>query len=65
MKINDLVKQLNVLKKQHGNLDVNLINSETGYPDLIQNAVLLYPLNGMLCFDRTKPANGVALVTRK
>lgn len=65
MKINELVKQLNALKKQHGNLDVNLINGETGYRDLIQSAVLLYPLNGMMCFDRTKPANGIALVTHK
>jgi hypothetical protein len=65
MKINDLIKMLNDLKKQHGNLPVNLINGDTGYPNGIQNAIPLYPLDGMMCSDRTKPSYGIALVTWK
>ena len=65
MKITELVKQLNALKKQHGNLDVTLINGDTGYPDTIKNAIPLYPLNGILCADRTKPPVSIAVVTWK
>ena len=65
MKITELVKQLNALKKQHGNLDVTLINGDTGYPNTILDAIPLYPLNGILCADRTKPAYAVAVVTWK
>ena len=65
MKIIELVKQLNALKKQHGNLDVTLINGDTGHPNTILDAITLHPLNGIGCSDRTKPAYAVAVVTWK
>ena len=51
MKITQLVKQLNALKKQHGNLDVTLINGDTGHPNTILDAITLHPLNGIGCSE--------------
>lgn len=63
MKINDLVKQLNALKKQHGNLDVGLINGETGYTDSIKDMYAAHPPGANGCADRTKPAVSIVLLT--
>lgn len=65
MKITQLVKQLNALKKQHGNLDVGLINGETGYTDIVQDMYPAHPTGANGCTDRTKPAVSVVLLTYK
>ena len=63
MKITDLIKQLNALKKLHGNVDVVLINGETGYTEDIKSLNTAHPLNNYSCYDRTKPATAVILCT--
>ncbi len=65
MKIAELVKQLNALKKLHGNVDVGLVNGETGYIDSVKSVGTQYPLDHRMCYDRTKPVNGVVLKTYK
>lgn len=65
MKITQLVKQLNALKKQHGNLDVGLINGETGYTDIVQDMYPAHPLGANGCADRSKPVVSVVLLTHK
>lgn len=63
MKINELVKQLNALKKQHGNIDVSVVDSETGYSQLVLSISTAHPLNSMGCYDRSKPAYTLLLNT--
>lgn len=61
MNITDLIKQLNDLKKLHGNVPVVLINGETGYTEDIKSLSTAHALNNFSCYDRTKPATAVIL----
>ena len=65
MKITDVIKQLNALKKMHGNLPVTLINGNTGYTQDVQSVATMHPYDQMGCLDRTKPAVAVVLHTWK
>ena len=59
MNITDLIKQLNDLKKLHGNVDVVLINDETGYTEDIR--VWARPIHSITSAATTKPATAVIL----
>lgn len=65
MKINDLIKQLNALKKIHGNVDVASICGMTGNSVTIQSVSTAHPLTPNSGYDRTKPAYAVLLNTWK
>lgn len=64
MKIADVIKQLSALKKIHGNLPVTLINPSTGYTQPVRSLHTEHPLNGILCYDRSKPAVSIIVTTR-
>ena len=61
MKINDLLKQLNALKKQHGNIDVTILNGMTGYPQAVLSISTIHPYDKNMCYDRSKPVHAVIL----
>jgi hypothetical protein len=56
MKISDLVKQLNALKKAHGNIEVVLVNGITGRPDDVRG---IHPLH--VSSDKTKAVWAVSI----
>ena len=60
MKIKDLIKQLNAIKKVHGgDLSCDLINGVTGNFSSIKSLSLIYPLGKDGCYDRTQKPWGV------
>ena len=61
MKVTDLIKQLNALKKLHGNIDVTTINGETGRTQSVLGLSTEHPLDRIGCYDRTKPAYSIIL----
>ena len=66
MKLNDLIKQLNALKKVHGgDLNCDLMNGVTSNLTAINSLNLVYPLDRNACYDRTKPPCGVWISDHK
>jgi hypothetical protein len=63
MKLNKLITQLKALKTLHGNLDVKLVNSDTGYLDVVTKITTSYPLGKDMCADFSKPVNSVVINT--
>ena len=61
MKVNDLIKQLNALKKLHGNVTVTTINGETGRTQAVLSLSTEHQLDLMGCYDRTKPDYSIIL----
>ena len=59
-----MVKQLNRIKKAHGDLPLYLSDSESGEYQEIQSLLKIWPLNSMGCADFLKHIKGVELNTR-
>lgn len=60
MKLNDLIKQLNAIKKVHGgDLSCDLINAVSGNFSSIKSLSLIYPLGKNGCYDRTQKPCGI------
>ena len=60
MKLNDLIKQLNAIKKAHGgDLDCNVMNCVSGNFSGINSLSLVYPRDRNGCYDRTKQPCGI------
>ena len=60
MKLNDLIKQLNAIKKVHGgDLSCDLMNCVTSDFSSIQSLRLIYPRGADGCYDRTKAPWGI------
>ena len=59
MKISDLIKQLNAIKKVHGDLSCGLLNGVSGNFSSIQSLTLVHPLRKDGCYDHTQKPWGV------
>ena len=56
MKLKDLIKQLNDIKKVHGgDISCDLINCVTGRLSNIESLNLIHPTDVSGAYDRTKP----------
>ena len=62
MKISELVKRLNRIKKEYGDLDVLLLDHESGYHDKAGCLIKCHPINPKTrCGDYDKPIYGVEI----
>jgi hypothetical protein len=60
MKLNDLIKELNAIKKVHGgDLECELMSCVTGSWSSIQSLKLIYPTDRHGVYDRTKAPWGI------
>ena len=60
MKLKDLIKQLNDIKKVHGgDISCDLINCVTGRLSSIKSLNLIHPTDVSGAYDRTKPPVGI------
>jgi len=60
MKLKDLIKQLNDIKKVHGgDISCDLINCVTGRLSSIESLNLIHPTDVSGAYDRTKPPVGI------
>ena len=60
MKLKDLIKQLNDIKKVHGgDISCDLINCVTGRFSSIKSLSLIHPTGANGAYDRTKPPVGI------
>ena len=59
MKIKDLIKQLNAIKKAHGDLNCELLDGVTDSFSSIKSLSLIYPYGKDGCYDRTQKPWGV------
>jgi hypothetical protein len=60
MKLKDLIKQLNDIKKVHGgDISCDLINCVTGNFSGIDSLNLVYPTGANGAYDRSKPPVGI------
>jgi hypothetical protein len=64
LKISGLIKELYAFKKQHGDVPVNLVDSESGRYVNVNGVSTIYPESVNGAFDRSKPVNGVSITTR-
>ena len=61
MKLSELIKQLNALKKLHGDVEAVVYNPEYANYDVVVDARAVYPGYPGLEKDETKPAWGVCM----
>jgi hypothetical protein len=59
MKINELIKQLQAIKKTHGNIDCQVIGGFQSRLIPVKKTSLIYPIGPDGGYDRTQPATGV------
>jgi hypothetical protein len=59
MKINELIKQLQAIKKTHGNVDCKVQGGYTSKFMPVKELSLIYPVGPEGAYDRTQPATGV------
>jgi len=59
MKINEVIKQLNAIKKKHGNISVCTIGAVSGRFIPLTNISPIHPIGPKGGYDFTKPAEGV------
>jgi hypothetical protein len=60
MKLKDLIKQLNAIKKVHGgDISCDVINGVTGRFSGINALDLVYPIGANGAYDRSKPPIGI------
>jgi hypothetical protein len=59
MKINELIKQLQAIKKTHGNIDCKVQGGFISRFCPVKNLTLIYPIGPIEGYDRTQPATGV------
>ena len=60
MKLKDLIKQLNAIKKVHGgDISCDLMNGVTGQFSNIKSLSLIYPTGANGCYDRSKSPVGI------
>ena len=63
MKISKLIEILNVAQKDFGNVDVKLIDAETGDYNPIIEIIKLHPFTGGHgCMNRNEPVNTIAFM---
>ena len=65
MKIDDMIKRLNALKKIHGNVKVTIIGCVTSQPEIIQSVIPVYPLGSDGLYDTSQSAWAVQFNTYK
>lgn len=62
MKISELVKILNKAKKSFGDVDIKLVDHESGYYVDVETVYKIHPLTGAYgCMNRNDPVNGVVI----
>ncbi len=59
MKISELAKKLLEIKRAHGNVEVYLVDGESGRYTHLTNVKPKYPIGSNGGWDRTKPVDGV------
>ena len=66
MKLDDIIKQLNALKKEHGgNLNCNFIGCKSKNFNPINSFIMVYPTLKNGAIDKTKPPVGFWIGDKK